>query len=208
MRSHTSRPRRARRWTGWATAGFWMGYFAARSAPLGMMPPHESGDRGLLQLRPRAGRQGACPRRGRSRARRPWRCRPWQQSALAALRRYGLGTAAECPCSRSRTGGQGGAPRPARRATALRREFGRCRGRTIRWPRCGMPRRCCASSAATRMWRSWLHVVCQAGNATFCRLRPARFRATTWPSPATTTRRRGVITKSSGRAGWSATTER
>jgi hypothetical protein len=104
--------------------GFWMGYFAARSAPLGIVPPEvvtavfynfapERVAKALPAAWQIAGPEAALRAR--------------QDSAVAALRRL-----TDDRCS------------PL---------TGHSPGRTIRWQRCGMRRRCCASSAATRTWR-------------------------------------------------------
>ena len=128
--------------------GFWMGYFAARSAPLGIVPPEvvtaifynfapERVAKALPAAWQIAGPEAALRAR--------------QDSAVAALRRYGLGADENSVSQRNWR-----ARRRARRRSTDDRcspRIGRCRGRTIRWPRCGMPRRCCASSAATRTSR-------------------------------------------------------
>ena len=58
-----------------------------------------------------------------------------------------------------------------------------------------MPRRCYASTAATRTPRSSAPPASRAGNATCCIPRRGRSRAITSPAPATTTTRRGGYAK-------------
>ena len=128
--------------------GYWMGYFAARSAPLGMVPPEvvtaifynfapERVAKALPAAWQIAGPEAALQAR--------------QDSAVAALRRYGIEadenvtTAAELAEKRR--------SRPRSTGDRCSPPIGHCRGRTIRWPRCGRPRRCCANIAVTRTSR-------------------------------------------------------
>ena len=67
---------------------FWMGYFAARSAPFGVVPT--GGDYHVLQLRAGNASQRHYPRRGSSPL-RPTPCVFARHSAVAALRRCGVG---------------------------------------------------------------------------------------------------------------------
>ncbi len=128
--------------------GFWMGYFAARSAPLGMAPPelvtaifHNFAPHRVAKALPTAWQIAGPDAALRAR----------QDSAVAALRRSGLDddenviTAAELAkkahVRHPSTGARCSPP------TA------RCPGPTLRWPPSGMPPRCCVSTAATAMWR-------------------------------------------------------
>ena len=129
--------------------GYWMGYFAARSAPLGKVAPevvtaifYNFAPTRVAKALPAAW-QIAGPEEA---------LRVRLDTAVAVLRRYGLeadenvSTAAELLAR----------PREMRRCADDRcsPRTARCRGRTIRWARCGMPRRCCASTAATPTLRS------------------------------------------------------
>ena len=172
--------------------GFWMGYFAARSAPLGMVPRevvtaifYNFAPERVAKALPAAWQIAGPDAALRAR----------QESAVAALRRYGLGLDRKLSVSQ-RNWREG--RRDSRRWTAVRfsPRTWRCRGRTIRWPRCGTRRRCCASSAATGTWRCWPPPASQAGNPTCYTPRRAGFRASTSRAPAITTRRRGVTTSS------------
>jgi len=128
--------------------GLWMGYFAARSAPLGIVPPEvvtaifynfapERVAKALPTAWQIAGPEAALRAR--------------QESAVAALRRYSI-KADENVRAAAQLAGRRRVCRLLTGDRCLPRTW-RCRGRTIRWPRCGMLRRCCVSSAATRMWR-------------------------------------------------------
>ena len=77
--------------------GFWMGYFAARSAPLGQVPA-AGGHRVVLQLLRRPGRQGTARGVGNRHARRGHRCpaghRRWQPCVDTASPRTKTSTTA------------------------------------------------------------------------------------------------------------------
>src|ERR1700687_3863499 len=145
--------------------GFWMGYFAARSAPFGRVPPlmvtatfyNFSPDRVDKALP--AAWEVASPEAA---------LRARQRSAVAALRRYGL-TDDENLRTAGGVAAKGGRRAPPRStAGPCSRPIWRCHGRTNRSPRFGTQLPCCANNAATVMSRRWPHPVSAAGNATCC----------------------------------------
>ena len=130
--------------------GFWIGYFAARSAPLGVVPTEVvsamfynfSFDRVAKALP--AAWEFASPADA---------LRVREESAVAALRRYGVTddhgvrTAAELTAKGARSASLDG--------RALSRRIWRSGGRTNRWPNAGVRSRCRANSAVTGTWPCW-----------------------------------------------------
>ena len=131
--------------------GFWMGYFAGRSAPLGVVPTgvvtalfYNFAPSRVAKALPAAWEIASPDAALRAR----------EDSAVATLRRYGLTDE--------------DVQRPpnwqARRRAAPRSTADRCSpptrhspGRPNRWPCCGTRSRCFANNAATHTWPCWPH---------------------------------------------------
>ncbi len=147
--------------------GFWMGYFAGRSAPLGVVPTevvtamfYNFAPGRVAKALPAAWE--VAPPGSALRAR--------EDSAVATLRRYGLTddgvrTAADLAAKAARH-----APSTAGRCSPPMR---RSPGRPSRWPRCGTRPHCFANSAATRTWPCWRRRGSRAANPTCCTRRRA-----------------------------------
>src|SRR6516225_5381490 len=159
--------------------GFWMGYFAARSAPLGIVPREvvtaifynfapERVAKALPAAWEIAGPEAALRAR--------------QDSAVAALRRYGIGTDENVSVAAELTG------RAARQAPLDGRPLFAA-NLALPWPDDPLA---ALWHAATRMWRCWPPRGSRVESPTCYTPRRAGSRATTWRAPATTTTRRGV----------------
>ena len=144
-----------------------MGYFAARSAPFGVVPTEVV----------TASFYNFAPERVAKALPAAWEfaspsdaLRIRQDSAVAALRRYGVtdddaGTAAELAEKAVR-----GAPLDGRPLFAANVALD---WPDEPWPGSGMRSRCCASSAATRMWPCWPRTACPGASPTCCTPPPA-----------------------------------
>ena len=143
--------------------GFWMGYFAGRSAPLGIVPTevvtalfYNFAPSRVAKALPAAWEIASPGAALRARA----------DSAIATLRRYGLSddgvrTAAELAGKAAR-----GAPLDGRPLFAA--NLALPWPSEPRWPSSGMRSRCFGNSAATGTWPCWPQQVCPAVSPMCC----------------------------------------